>query len=385
MAMKYHLVRPALLLTWIAAASSVYGVQPCAPITQRPKNDGYVQDQGLTRSGYYCLKEDIFVKGHRSIPEGGRIFNVSKIIVNIGAHDVVLDLDGHTAWSDGRLEAGLETTLAEQRMPLKDPPRNVTVRGGTLRLERSGIGIRFSGLGGLVNDKWPIDLVPDRERESLSRETEMAKVEIEKASAGRPLGTKFSLLLEVQKRQEEKYGAKTVSAFEQERESPLPPNAASYPVRNLRIENMRIRTQASAAVLQGGGTVIRNSVIEVDAGTALWIYGPGAVIEDNTIVVHGKAPGPDPLLEADAPIRLIQADGAIVRNNRIVAADAAHKRAISLFDTRTITVESNRFEGMAETDEWVKAFRGTADVQGRGNTFRPVGRIHAPWWERVGR
>lgn len=383
--MTNRLISLVLLIASLIESPGALGAQTCAPITQRPKNDGYVQDHGIDKPGHYCLKEDIFVKGYRSIAEGGRIFNVSKIIVNIGSHDVILDLNGNTAWSDGRLEAGFETTLAEQRKPLKDPPKNITVQGGSLRLERSGIGIRFTGLGGLINDKWPISLVSDQERGSLSREAEQANAEIATKAAEGPVGMKLDLLLNARKRQVERYGAKTVSAFEQERESPLPRDASSYPVRNLRIENMRIRTQAAAAVLQGAGTVIRDSIIEVDAGTALWIYGPNAVIEDNTIIVHGKAPGPDPLLEADAPIRLIQADGAIIRNNRIVAADAAHKRAISLFETGPVTVESNRFEGIGETDEWAKAFRGTVQVQSRGNTFGPVGRLHAPWWERLGR
>jgi hypothetical protein len=359
--MKHGFTRMGFMLL-LAIACGARGASSCQPLMQRTNSDSQVQDHGLTRPGHYCLKEDIFVKGHRSLAEGGRVFNVSKVIVNIAANEVVLDLNGRAAWSDGRLEAGIETTLADKHVPIKNSPRDITVRNGSLRLERSGIGIRFSGLGGLDSDKWPRALASDygEARASSTTTGDELKRWVEQAKEGDQ--RRVSRLWDL-----------------------LPKIPGEYPVRNLRIENMRIRTQASAAVLQGARSVIRDSVIEVAAGTALWIYGPGAVIENNTIVVHGKAPGPDPLLEADAPIRLIHADGAVIRNNRIVAADAAHKRAISLFDTGSITVESNRFEGMSQTDEWAKAFRGRADVRAQGNTFGPVGPIHPPWWERLGR
>ena len=97
-----------------ASASFSCSAEYCRPVTQPEDNESRVQDQRLDESGHYCLKEDLFVKGHRSLAEGGRIFDVSKIILNISANDVLIDFGGHTAWSDGRLEAGIETTLADK-------------------------------------------------------------------------------------------------------------------------------------------------------------------------------------------------------------------------------------------------------------------------------
>ena len=342
------------LLATFAIVSAVHGAEPCQPIVQ-PTNDGsYVQDHGLDKSGSYCLKEDIFVKGHRSWAEGGRIFNVSKIIVNISANDVVLDFDGHTAWSDGRLDAGIETTLATNRASLKNPPRNITVRNGTLRLDHSGIGIRFSGLGGLYGDKWPGSIASDWGEPKFGSTTTGERLQ-----------------------------RATQEAKEQNKDSTeellrlLPASPAAYPVRNLHIEKMHIRTEGIAVLLQGAGTVIRDSVIEADAGTAIWIYGPGAVIENNTIIVHGRADTNTPLLEADAPIRLHHGDGAIIRNNRIVAKDDAHRRVLSLFDTGDVTVEGNVFEGIGEGDEWAKAFLGSVHIIAKSNRFNAA----RNWWQ----
>ena len=96
--MKYKFV-PIIALV-AATASFPCSAQACRPITQPEDNESHVQDQRLDESGHYCLKEDLFVKGHRSWIEGGRIFNVSKIILNISANDVLIDFSGHTAGSE---------------------------------------------------------------------------------------------------------------------------------------------------------------------------------------------------------------------------------------------------------------------------------------------
>jgi Right handed beta helix region len=334
-------------LVWMAIgiAGVAHAQTPCQPIVQRPHNDGYVQDQGIERPGPYCLREDIFVKGHRSWIEGGRIFNVSKIIVNIGADDVVLDLDGHLAWSDGRLEAGFETTLADKKVPLDKPPKNITLRNGSLRLEHSGLGIRFSGLGGLQADRVPISMGP-------------------KPSEPRVKHTGLPKTREEVREQVKEYGIwETESLWAQL------PEPSNYPIRNLTIERMHIRTREAALVLQGAGSVIRDNIIEVDDGTAIWLYGPGAVVENNTIIVNGDG---ERILEADAPIRLHHGDGAVIRNNKIVVKGKAPRRAVSTFETGDFTLQDNRIFGVEQADGAAKAFRGTLQMQARGNSFAPA-------------
>jgi len=156
-----------------------------------------------------------------------------------------------------------------------------------------------------------------------------------------------------------------------------PSKAADYHQRNIRIENMHIdaresnvtsRAHAGAINIQGAGTIIRNCVIETDGSTALWLFGPDAVIENNTIIVHGA----NPVREADAPIRLHHGDGASIRNNRIVIKDGANRRGMSVFDTGAITVEKNTFYGMTEKDDVVKAFTGSLEVKESGSRFEPA-------------
>lgn len=156
-----------------------------------------------------------------------------------------------------------------------------------------------------------------------------------------------------------------------------PSKAADYHERNIRIENMHIdarelnvtsRAHAGAINIQGAGTIIRNCVIETDGSTALWLFGPDAIIEDNTIIVSGASP----VREADAPIRLHHGDGAIIRNNRIVIKDGANRRGISLFDTGAITVKKNTFYGMTEKDDVARAFTGSMEMKESGSRFEPA-------------
>ncbi len=341
-------------LLLLAVVSTALATPDCIGLKQPPETQSRVQSQRLERSGNYCLQEDLFVRGYKSWAEGGRIFTVSPIVINIRASDVLIDLSGKRIWSDGRLDAALETTLSkireyEQVGRAENPPANVTLRNGSIALERDGIGIRFSGLGGIPYDTLPRIIPSD--------------------SGARMLSDKPGPILQGEALPSNRES--TTRVLKKVLEG-LPKGPGAYLQRNVLIEKMNISTQQASIVIQGAGTIIRDSVIEAQAGTAIWIYGPGALIENNTIIVHGRAPGLDPLLEADAPIRLIHADGAVVRNNRIVAADDAHHRAISVFDTGPIKVESNRLEGISAQDEWIKAFTGTPRVDAKENKFGPV-------------
>ena len=127
---------------------------------------------------------------------------------------------------------------------------------------------------------------------------------------------------------------------------------------------MKIRTQDYAVVLQGGASVVRNSVIETDSGSSLWVYGPNAIVENNTFIVHCidrpmSRQGVSHCDAMDAPIRLMHGDGAIIRNNTFVLRDSANLRALSIFDTGHITFEGNTVVGLKKPAEAVSAFSGS--------------------------
>ena len=300
--------------------------QVCDAIRQVPKNKDYVQSQFIDSSGSYCLKEDLKVKGIFSF---GRSPRIATSILGVDTSNVILDFGTYNAWSDAQLEAGVDTTASyEPGHKVVNPPHSITIRNGSLRLLRRGVGISMVGLGGVFNGS-PRSIASDNDEPKFSDTTsdDDRKRRIEEG--------------------------RRILASEMDRARAEMPKLADYPNRKILIENMKIRTNRVGIVIQGAGTVIRDSVIEVDAGTAIWIYGPNAIIENNTIIVRGNF---DPksglsLYEADAPIRLHHGDGAIVRNNRIVVSNRVNRRAISLFDTGRIRFESNQIYGLGQSDQ----------------------------------
>jgi hypothetical protein len=121
------------------------------------------------------------------------------------------------------------------------------------------------------------------------------------------------------------------------------------------IDGLKIEAGRRAILIDGKNNVIRNNRITVDAATAIVAQGPGIIIENNVIEVrnHLEALSEfDRSIDSKTPfaIRLIQADGAIVRNNEIRLLDREGRgglpAAIDLVSTRGALVEGNVFGGM---------------------------------------
>ena len=117
----------------------------------------------------------------------------------------------------------------------------------------------------------------------------------------------------------------------------------TYTPSNTLVEHLTIKAGWRGVEMGGANNVLRHNTIEVDGHTAVFMAGPGSVIEDNTIIIHGKGDaGP-----FDAPIKLRDAHGAIVRNNRIVYRGWLFKApaAINLLDSTDVTIENNAVKG----------------------------------------
>lgn len=363
-------LRAAVVALLSAAASASAAAQGCTPLKQGMSEPGAFRygpsapAPGRTvvdKPGHYCLKENLRVEGHYwpVTPEGPKLFSDDKLIVMLAADDIELDFKGHSATSDAALQAGLRTPHGEPTTALTKSlptivPRNVTIGNGTIKASRHGMAVEIFGVGpqeALVN------IVKDATEKEF-RET-FAEV-IAREQEGDP--DRFDRPAHV----------KEWVDYENKRRAALRatflPNAAAYPVRNLRIENMHIRSQDYAVVLQGAGSVIRNSVIETDSGTALWLYGPNAVIENNIFIVHCivrpmSRDGTSRCEEMDAPIRLQHGDGAVIRNNRFILKDQAHQWALSVFDTGEFTFEGNTFTGLNNPSQAVRSFRGPLQIK----------------------
>jgi hypothetical protein len=121
------------------------------------------------------------------------------------------------------------------------------------------------------------------------------------------------------------------------------------------IDNMKVRANTGGGSgaggpvgigMKGSHNIIRNSTIEItDGHAAIYLFGPGNVIENNTIIFHGQS-----AFESAAAIKLHQADGTVIRNNDIVI-DApmfgkAPASAIALVDSKGVVIENNRLRGI---------------------------------------
>nr|WP_295776298.1 right-handed parallel beta-helix repeat-containing protein [Rhodoferax sp.] len=317
MKMPYFAIVATLMLPSLSfGAESCRGIQP-----------GKTGSAVLKEAGTFCLKKQLTIDGQYRpwVWDGGHQYSSDDdIALVIAANDVNVDLKGNSIVSNARaVTAGVQSALANTGESTRSGERadalyrkkswdaayrNITIRNGLVDLKRGEIGIAFSA------SSWNYSWV--REGVSLN------------AQFGQDL---FSEVKDM-----------------------LPPNSAAYPIRSITIEGMKIRSPSYGVVVQGAKTVIRDSVIETDSQVGIWIFGPGAVIENNTIIVHARDKDSIyPIRPHDAPIRLHQADGSIIRNNRIILNSGVLSRskgtaAIDLLDSKNVRIENNLVEFFQE-------------------------------------
>lgn len=274
----------------------------------------------LTTPGRYCLAEDVRqeklldYRGRELAARGG------DAIVLVGADDVTLDLAQHTV-ANGRVP-GYTLVRQDRHIPGRSQSHWFTgtvVRNGRLLSPGStGIGIR---------------------------------------------------LVSAQRYGPRGFGEPAVGAPGQALEQ-------LFADTRHRLEQLDIAAGHRAVLMDGRGNVIRDSRIVVDGYTAIVAQGPGTVIEDNLIEVRADLSGltgEERGDEAARPfaIRLIQADGAVVRNNRIrmLGSGVPLAAAIELVASRGVTVTGNQMEG------FLAAVRGdsASGHEASGNRLRPCG------------
>jgi hypothetical protein len=113
-------------------------------------------------------------------------------------------------------------------------------------------------------------------------------------------------------------------------------------------ENLTIRSGGRGIVMSGADNIIRNNTIEVDGKVAVYMYGPRPVIEGNTFIVHLDSKDQTTL---PAILKLRDADGAIIRNNRFVVRagpfSGKAEAAINLLMSKNVVIENNTVEDTA--------------------------------------
>jgi hypothetical protein len=316
------------LLSFIAAMhlsmASSLAADTCIAI-----NAGKTGRALVNKPGNYCLVRDLKIDGSYNplVWEGVKYHSDDLVALVIAANDVAVNLGGKTIRSDAQeVLAGVQSALVNtgESTQLGDGPagyrkiswdaayRNITIRNGTININRGSLGLMFPGSGnyyGKLIDGFPVLFWPANTR---ARECDDFSIDI------------------------------------------LPPAASEYPIRHISLDTLKIHSPNCGVVVQGASTVLRNSVIETESLVGIWSFGPNAVIENNTIIVHATASDSTyPASPHHAAIRLHQADGTIVRNNRIVMRTGLFSRdkgaaAIDLLDSKNVVIENNTIEGFSE-------------------------------------
>lgn len=135
----------------------------------------------------------------------------------------------------------------------------------------------------------------------------------------------------------------------------LEKNPLQYQDANITIDNMNIFATYRGVQLADNHNTIRNSTIEVDDNTAIYLMGQYPVIENNTIIIHSNKNGDTETQKKyniqikDGAIKLRDAKGGIIRNNRIIYKGGLFSGkapvAINLLDSKDVLIEGNTIEG----------------------------------------
>ncbi|MYN08010.1 right-handed parallel beta-helix repeat-containing protein ['Massilia aquatica' Lu et al. 2020] len=278
----------AAVLACAVGIASAAGAQDCRPILR--DDTGSASGVSVVFAGKHCLQHDFRV---------GREFDLHSAAFKGPSTRSLIAVTPRTGWKyspDGPFELDMQGHHARADVAGMDgvrgigPGRNVIVRNGTLTVAGQGsTGVRL--------------LLRSRAQTAGMR-----------------------------------------SPIESEYEDVSMPEAADTGQANFLLSRLNIRAGGRGVIMSGAGNSIRDSTIEVDGGNAIFLHGRGSVIENNTIIVHARAAGPN-----DAVIKLRDADGAVIRNNRIIyKGDSRAATAINLLGSNNVRVENNIVEGIDE-------------------------------------
>ena len=253
----------------------------------------------IEKSGCYYLDRNFSLGWIGSFPEGGLLTKKAQKgpIINIDADSVLFNLNGKTVSSKSYV-GGIEIS------PTSNPFKGqITIRNGTLILKNGDSSDPYSGVGiRLGYDQSPNKIkYPHYDFDN--------SVDLANLPAG---DLKFRQVRYV-------------------------------------LEDLTIKAGYTAAILSGDGIVVRNCIIEVEGPNALAVFGPNAIIENNTIVykyvVGRQRVGAlkDSTLIRSA-IYLHGADNAIIRGNTIkIQAGDLLANAVSAISSKNVRIDGNKF------------------------------------------
>lgn len=259
----------------------------------------------VSSPGSYCLESDLEQPVQFDIHAMTKKSTAGSVLLTVrctgsaacrqmsGADLAKIDLQGRTLQPESQDMVGIAT---------RSWRGSVAIQNGTLRLP----GSRDNNIG--------IDLYSDLQPLVLADGTRCSLLDLPCGSLPRPAGNS------------------------------IPP---AYKASRYLVDRVNVHAGTQGIRLIGHGSTVRNSVIEVDGWRGLTLYGGQGVIEGNTIIVHAKGDVPP----FAAAITLRDAEGSVLRNNRIIFKGTWLRKApsaIRLVDSSGVKLEGNTFEGFDE-------------------------------------
>jgi hypothetical protein len=251
--------------------------------------------------GKYCLAENI--ESPRQYGINGEHHGIGQPVLDITTSNADVDLQGHAIVANTSDMSGIRLFPLDAR---GRPAAHVSIRNGTVAA-RSSAAIRFAFSQGSLRSDF-LTMYQGNENLADGAVSRLQDVTLDQ-----------------------------------------------YPLTEHVIDNVQVRANTGGGSrvgglvgigMKGSHNVIRNSTIEItDGHAAIYLFGPGNVIENNTIIFRGQS-----AFESAAAIKLHQADGTVIRNNDIVI-DApmfgkAPAAAIALIDSKGVVIENNRLRGI---------------------------------------
>jgi hypothetical protein len=293
-----------LAVIWLlgSALNHAQAADDCREIRKMPPGGtSLTMAERIDAPGKYCLVKDI--ESPRLYTIEGERYGYGQPILKVVSSDVVADLQGHAIVANtGEMNGILLSRLDAHGRPTA----HVSITNGTVST-RTGNGILFAFFqGSLLSDF--LTMYQGNTALASGALTKLQSVTRDK-----------------------------------------------YPLSEHVIDSVKVQVNSGGGLrdaglvgigMKGSHNIIRNSTIEItDGHAAIYLFGPGNVIENNTIIFRGQS-----AFESAAAIKLHQADGTVIRNNDIVI-DApmfgkAPAAAIALVDSKGIVIENNRLRGI---------------------------------------
>jgi len=291
------------LLAFFCLVPALSFAQPCDPVKTRPSGGGVTGY--VIPSAKHCLTVDLRQKREFDIHAMRFLTYGGKSLLSIfcahgetctrspGASMIDIDLRGHRLESDVDDMVGVKDLVASERIFLHD---------GTIVVP----GTREANVG--------VDL-----QSMTSAYKTYARLDCRKSGVY--------------------CGNGQVATISKE----APPYEATRHI----VQRMNIRAGRMGVQMVGIGNTLRDSVIEVDSSNAIALFGFGSIVENNTIIVHGK----EKPAANDGALVLWDGNGAIIRNNRFIFKGRVKQAppAVRLIDSSNVTLEGNTFEGFTRT------------------------------------